>query len=113
MAQSIISHLPKKERTFYFPRDRRLTFVMKPAAWVVLAILLLGPVAIAWIQFLMFGQPVDPSTQFPPLTPSDPRGFPTWLRVTHWVNFLFLTLIIRSRLSIAVDHPRLYFNDGC
>lgn len=29
------------------------------------------------------------------------------------MNSFFLVLIIRSGLSILVDHPRLYWNDGC
>ncbi len=32
---------------------------------------------------------------------------------SHWVNFFSLTLLVRSGLSILVDHPRLYWNDGC
>lgn len=40
-------------------------------------------------------------------------GFPKWLCITHYVNFLFLTLLIRSGIQILADHPRLYFNDHC
>src|SRR5690606_22104179 len=36
-----------------------------------------------------------------------------WLRMAHWVNLLFLVLLIRSGLSILVDHPRLYSNVHC
>lgn len=36
------------------------------------------------------------------------RRFPVWLRLTHFVNFFFLLLLVRSRLSILMDHPRLY-----
>ncbi len=42
-----------------------------------------------------------------------PEGFPSWLRVTHYVNFLFIILLIRSGLQILVDHPRLYWNVHC
>ncbi|HEV2320713.1 MAG TPA: molybdopterin-dependent oxidoreductase, partial [Verrucomicrobiae bacterium] len=42
-----------------------------------------------------------------------PQGFPAWLRVTHYVNFLFLILMIRSGLQILFDHPRLYWNVHC
>ena len=42
-----------------------------------------------------------------------PYGFPAWLRVTHYVNFLFLILLIRSGLQILMDHPRLYWNVHC
>ena len=41
------------------------------------------------------------------------KGFPGWLCLSHWVNFFFLILIIRSGLSILADHPRLYWNNGC
>ncbi|MGQ3684753.1 MAG: hypothetical protein ACUBOA_07085 [Candidatus Loosdrechtia sp.] len=42
-----------------------------------------------------------------------PQGFPVWLRITHYVNFVFLALLVRSGLSILMDHPRLYWNDHC
>lgn len=39
--------------------------------------------------------------------------FPLWLRLTHYVNLLFLGLLIRSGFAILGAHPRLYWNDGC
>jgi len=39
--------------------------------------------------------------------------FPTWLRITHYINFVFLTLLIRSGIQILADHPKLYSNDNC
>jgi DMSO/TMAO reductase YedYZ molybdopterin-dependent catalytic subunit/thiosulfate reductase cytochrome b subunit len=48
-----------------------------------------------------------------PETAAEPNGFPTWLRLTHYVNFLFLILLIRSGLQILMDHPRLYWNVHC
>jgi hypothetical protein len=36
-----------------------------------------------------------------------------WVRYCHFFNFLFVTLLIRSGLSILADHPRLYFNNEC
>jgi methionine sulfoxide reductase catalytic subunit len=38
--------------------------------------------------------------------------FPLRLR-THYINFLFLTLLIRSGIQILADHPRLYWNKHC
>jgi DMSO/TMAO reductase YedYZ molybdopterin-dependent catalytic subunit/thiosulfate reductase cytochrome b subunit len=35
------------------------------------------------------------------------------LRLAHYVNFLFLTLLVRSGLQILMDHPRLYWNVHC
>lgn len=39
--------------------------------------------------------------------------FPPWLRLTHYLNFLFLTLLVRSGIQILSDHPRLYWNKHC
>ena len=33
--------------------------------------------------------------------------------ITHYVNFLFLILLVRSGLQILMDHPRLYWNVHC
>jgi sulfoxide reductase catalytic subunit YedY len=40
-------------------------------------------------------------------------GFPLWLRLTHYINFLFLTLLVRSGIQVLSDHPRLYWNKHC
>jgi len=40
-------------------------------------------------------------------------GFPFWIRITHYINLLFIGLLIRSGIQIAGAHPRLYWNDGC
>ena len=48
-----------------------------------------------------------------PETATGPYGFPAWLRITHYVNFLFVILLIRSGLQILMDHPRLYWNVHC
>jgi methionine sulfoxide reductase catalytic subunit len=37
-------------------------------------------------------------------------GFPLWVRLTHWFNFLFLMLLARSGLTILSAHPKLYWN---
>ncbi len=34
--------------------------------------------------------------------------YPVWLRVEHWVNVLFVTLLIRSGIEILATHPKLY-----
>ena len=36
---------------------------------------------------------------------------PLFVRLTHWFNFLFLTLLVRSGLEILAAHPKLYWND--
>ena len=48
-----------------------------------------------------------------PLPTRTAQGFPAWLRVTHYVNFLFIILLVRSGLQILMDHPRLYWNVHC
>lgn len=45
---------------------------------------------------------------------SDPElGFPAWLRITHFLNFLFLGLLIRSGWEIIATHPRMYWRNDC
>ncbi len=52
-----------------------------------------------------------------PGAPADARvvmsGFPLWLRVTHFLNLLFMTFIIRAGVQILADHPRLYWRRDC
>ena len=36
--------------------------------------------------------------------------FPVWLRITHYINLLFMFLLIRG-LQILMAHPRLYWSD--
>lgn len=38
--------------------------------------------------------------------------FPLWIRVTHYINFLFLFFMIRSGVQILAAHPRLYLTDS-
>jgi methionine sulfoxide reductase catalytic subunit len=39
-------------------------------------------------------------------------GFPLWLRVEHYINLLFLGLMIRSGIQIIAAHPRFYWRDS-
>jgi len=71
-------------------------------------------VAAAYLQWGTVGLPaLSPSPVFSPAAAVEPFGFPAWLRITHYVNFLFLVLLIRSGLQILADHPRLYWNVDC
>ena len=89
-------------------RKRLATILMLVSPFVLL------PVAAAYIQWGTVGLPALPSGPTPtPETAAEPYGFPAWLRITHYVNFLFLILLIRSGLQILMDHPRLYWNVHC
>lgn len=39
------------------------------------------------------------------------NDFPFWIRLTHFFNFLFTTLLIRSGIEIIGTHPKFYWND--
>ena len=74
---------------------------------------LLLVVAAAYVQWGTVGLPRCRPAPVIPETAAEPYGFPAWLRITHYVNFLFLVLLIRSGLQILMDHPRLYWNVHC
>lgn len=38
-------------------------------------------------------------------------GFPDWVRLTHFFNILFLSLLVRSGIEILGGHPMLYRSD--
>lgn len=109
----MIPHFNEAEKTVHYPPDRRAFVAAKPYMLGIFGVVVLVLFGIAWLQYLFFGLPTDPSLSIPPITSDDPTGFPMWVNVSHWVNFFFLALIIRSGLSILADHPRLYWNDGC
>jgi sulfoxide reductase catalytic subunit YedY len=79
---------------------------------LVIALPVLLPVAAAYLQWAVAGLPAVPDLQ-PAAETGEPQGFPAWLRITHYVNFLFLILLARSGLQILMDHPRLYWNVHC
>jgi len=85
---------------------------LKTLLWFVTPLLLL--VAGAYIQWGTVGLPALPTNPTMTLeTAAEPYGFPAWLRITHYVTFLFMILLIRSGLQILMDHPRLYWNVHC
>ena len=98
----------------HYPPDRRFRIWIRPSFLIAAAMLVLLPVLAAWAEFLSVGLPFIPPV--PPIDPDNfggPHGFPLWVRYCHFFNFLFLMMLIRSGLSILVDHPRLYFNNDC
>jgi methionine sulfoxide reductase catalytic subunit len=87
---------------------------VRPKVLLLLVSPLLLMVAAAYIQWGTVGLPRVPSSPALTLgTATEPYGFPAWLRITHYINFLFLILLIRSGLQILMDHPRLYGNVHC
>ncbi len=105
-------------RAVHYPPDRRFRIWIKPSFLIVATCLVLIPLVAAWVQRAMFGLP------YLPLLPeyhsaayaaafTGVHGFPWWLRYAHFFNFVFLMMLIRSGLSILMDHPRLYFNNDC
>ncbi len=65
----------------------------------------LGGIALSVIAFVLRAQPAvhEFMVRFPGVntpTPDAPIGIPIWLNVTHFLNILFLMLIIRTALSI-------------
>jgi len=98
----------------HYPPDRRFRIWIRLSFLIAAVVLVLVPVLAAWIEFLFFGLPHIPLVpQIYPDNFTGPHGFPLWVRYCHFFNFVFLMMLIRSGLSILVDHPRLYFNDDC
>lgn len=99
------AHDPKNDPV-HFPEDRRLRIWVRRRFLLIFLILILVPIILAWCQYLLVGLPTNPIA---------PRqlDFPLWLRATHFLNIIFMILLIRSGLSILMDHPRLYWNDHC
>jgi methionine sulfoxide reductase catalytic subunit len=98
----------------HYPPDRRFRVWIRPSFLIAAAVLALLPVLTAWIELFLVGLPYIPgSPQIYPDNLAGPHGFPLWVRYCHFFNVLFVTMLIRSGLSILVDHPRLYFNNHC
>jgi DMSO/TMAO reductase YedYZ molybdopterin-dependent catalytic subunit/thiosulfate reductase cytochrome b subunit len=104
--------LSEAHRAVHYPPDRRFQIWIRSKEALVIVVVILLPFIIAWGQFLFFGLP-SVSASLPRALPSEPHGFPAWIRLTHFVNFFFLMLLARSGLSILMDHPRLYWNRNC
>jgi len=101
-------------KAVHYPADRRFRIWIKPSFLIVGVCLVLVPLALAWYQRARYGLPyIAPIAPVDPATFTGVHGFPWWLRWAHFFNFVFLMMLIRSGLSILMDHPRLYFNNGC
>jgi sulfoxide reductase catalytic subunit YedY len=103
-----------EHRAVHYPPDRRFRIWIRPSLLTGAGIAIFAVIAAAWLEFALVGTPHIPTVpQVYPNNFTGPHGFPLWVRYSHFFNFLFVTMLIRSGLSILVDHPRLYFNDDC
>jgi DMSO/TMAO reductase YedYZ molybdopterin-dependent catalytic subunit/thiosulfate reductase cytochrome b subunit len=101
-------------KAVHYPLDRRFRVWIRPSFVAGAVVLILLPLLFAWGQVAIFGFPyIPPVPQFNEASPTGPQGFPLWIRYAHFFNFVFLMMLIRSGLSILMDHPRLYFNNDC
>ena len=101
-------------RAVHYPPDRRFRLWIRPSILIGIGIGIFSAIAASWIEVAVAGLPhVPPVPQIYPNNFAGPHGFPVWVRYCHFFNFFFVTMLIRSGLSILMDHPRLYFNDGC
>lgn len=101
-------------RKVHYPEDRRFRVWIDRRFVYGFFLVVFAVFAAAWIQRIGWGLPhisINPDLDQGKI--SGPHGFPGWIRWTHFFNFLFLTMLIRSGLSILMDHPRLYWNDDC
>jgi methionine sulfoxide reductase catalytic subunit len=98
----------------HHPSDRRFRVWIRPSILVAAGGMVVAAVLAPWIQVALSGLPrVLPVPQVYPSNFAGPHGFPVWVRYCHFFNFFFVSMLIRSGLSILADHPRLYFNDHC
>jgi len=98
----------------HYPDDRRFRIWIRPSILIGTAAFILALLAASWIEVAVAGMPhIPPIPQIDPNNLARPHGFPLWVRYCHFFNFLFVMMLIRSGLSILMDHPRLYFNDDC
>lgn len=97
-------------RAIHYPPDRRFRVWIDRRFIFAFAVVALAPVAVAWGQYLIAGLPQIAALS---VAGNQANGFPLWLRLSHFLNFFFVMLLVRSGLSILMDHPRLYFNDDC
>ncbi|MDB5276426.1 MAG: molybdopterin-dependent oxidoreductase [Ferruginibacter sp.] len=85
----MFTRFTKEEKAIHYPADRRMRIGVKPYMKVLFALLILLPLAAAWLQFWIRGLPADPVGISNSTTPADPAGFPMWVNLSHWVNFFF------------------------
>jgi DMSO/TMAO reductase YedYZ molybdopterin-dependent catalytic subunit/thiosulfate reductase cytochrome b subunit len=106
-------HDDPKSSPVHYPSDRRFRIrIGRPFLLLFFGIVVV-PVAVAWGQYLIAGLPLPPDHSLALAGTGSARPFPGWVRLAHYMNFLFMVLLARSGLSILMDHPRLYWNEHC
>jgi sulfoxide reductase catalytic subunit YedY len=108
-----VVHFDDAHKRVHLPDDRRIVLILRRRyiIWLIAV-----PIELAWMQLLKFGihSALSPVAGITGSRPNGaPRGFPVWIRWAHFANLFFLFLLMRSGLSILMDHPRLYWNNGC
>jgi methionine sulfoxide reductase catalytic subunit len=82
-----------------------------PAAFVILIVAIALAQALRQqlsVQAFLIRYPGAPAS-VKPMT----SGFPSWLRLSHFLNLFFMIFIIRAGIQILADHPRLYWKRDC
>jgi methionine sulfoxide reductase catalytic subunit len=88
-------------------------FAIRRSTLFVFVALVAIPFLAAIAQWLALGLPEIAEVPTAGDVDAMPEGFPAWLRFSHYLNFLFMVIIIRSGLQILMSHPRLYWNVHC
>jgi len=82
-----------------------------PAAFVILIVAIALAQALRQqpsVQAFLIRYPGEPASVKPLIS-----GFPSWLRLSHFLNLFFMIFIIRAGIQILADHPRLYWKRDC
>jgi len=97
----------------HYPKDRRFLIWVRPSILIGIVVVIASAIAAAWIELTIAGLPhVPPVPQVYPNNVAGPHGFRSGFATAILLTF-FVMLVIRSGICILMDHPRLYFNDGC
>jgi len=95
-------------RAVHYPDDRRFRLRLRPSLLLAGGAVLLALIAAAWIEFAVAGLPPLPPGPLDYLNPlPSPHGLPLWLRLSHFLNFFFVMLLIRSGLFFRGALPLL------
>lgn len=73
-------------RAVHYPEDRRFRVRIAPRFVIAIAALAIIPFASAWVWYWVAELPIGIS--IPTIDPNSPYGFPLWLRLSHFLNFL-------------------------